>query len=203
MKACMKSLTPEIQEFLSHWSLWVSATSSFSVKSSGYRKLSSKEMWPLLSFIFISLQRQVLSTLSVLTLFHCLVKPLHEEQQRHDFSGVRKETGARGQKTRQTTFHVEFAFVHSLLYRNISHGTQNTRTSSIDITFQRWNIPRRSGNRNPSKSSTGVWKLARNQRQQYKRWLADNNVLLLVMFFTFVCHAVKILFSKWGYIWTV
>ena len=155
MKACMKSLSPEIQNFLSHWGLWVSATSSFSVKSSSYRKLSSKEMWPFLSFIFISLQRLVLSTLSVLH-FHSLVKPLHEELQRHETSGVRKETDARGQKTRQTTFHVKFAFVHSLLYRNISHGTQNTRTSSIDITFQHWNIPRRNGYRNPSKSSTGV-----------------------------------------------
>ena len=107
--------------------------------------------------------------------------------------GFRKETDARGQKTRQTTFHVKFAFVHSLLYRNISHGTPNTRTSSIDITFQLWNIPRRNGNRNPSKSSTGVWKLARNQRQPFKGLLADNNfvlVVLLVMFFTFICHAV-------------
>ena len=152
-------------------------------------------MWPFLSFIFISLQRPVLSTLSVLTLFHSHVKPLLEEQQRHDISGVRKETDGRGEKTRQTTFHVKFAFVHSLLYRNISHGTQNTRTSSIDITFQLWNIPRRNGNRNPSKSSTRVWKLARNQRQPFKRWLADNKVLLRVMFSTFVCHAVKILFS--------
>ena len=130
------------------------------------------------------------TTLSVLTLFHSLVKPLLEEQQRHDISGVRKETDGREQKTRQTTFQVKFAFVHSLLYRNISHGTQNTRTSSIDITFQLWNIPRGNGNRSPSKSSTGVWKLARNQRQPFKRWLADNNVLSRVMFFTFVCHAV-------------
>ena len=195
MKACMKSLTPEIQDFLWNWSLWVSDTSSFSMKSSGYRKFSSKEMRPFLSFIFISLQRLVLTMLSVLTLFHSLVKPLLEEQQRHDFSGVRKETDGRGQKTRQTTFHVKFAFVHFLLYRNISHGTQNTRTSSIDITFQFCNIPRRNRNRNPSKSSTGVWTLARNQREPFKRWLADNDVLLRVMFSTFVCHAVKILFS--------
>ena len=145
-------------------------------------------MWPFLGFIFTSLQL-VLSTLSNLH-FHSLFKPLHEELQRHETSGVRKETDARGQKTRQTTFHVKFAFVHSLLYRNISHGTQNTRTSSIDITFQLWNIPRRNGNRNPSKSSTGVWKVARNQRELFKRWLLNNNVLLLVMFFTFVFHAV-------------
>ena len=156
MKACMKSLTPEIQDFLSHWSLSVSATSSFSMQRSDYRKFRSKEMWPFLSSIFISLQRLALTTLSVLTLFHCLVKPLLEEQHRHEISGVRKETGGRGQKTRQTTFHVKFAFVHSLLYRNISHGTQNTRTSSTDITFQHWNIPRRNGYRNPSNSSTGV-----------------------------------------------
>ena len=100
MKACMKSLSPEIQNFLSHWGLWVSATSSFSVKSSSYRKLSSKEMWPFLSFIFISLQRLVLSTLSVLH-FHSLVKPLLQELQRHETSGVQKETDGRGQKTRQ------------------------------------------------------------------------------------------------------
>ena len=145
-------------------------------------------MWPFLGFIFTSLQL-VLSMLSNLH-FHSLFKPLHEELQRHETSGVRKETDGRGQKTRQTTFHVKFAFVHSLLYRNISHGTQNTRTSSIDITFQLWNIPRRNGNRNPSKSSTGVWKVARNQRELFKRWLLNNNVLLLVKFFTFVFHAV-------------
>ena len=160
-------------------------------------------MWPFFSFIFISLQRLVLTTLWVLSLFYSVVKPLLEEQQKHDISGVRKETDGRGQKTRQNTFHVEFAFVHSLLYRNISHGTQNTRTSSTDITFQLWNILRRNRNRNPSKSSAGVWKLARNQRQLFKRWLADNNVLLLVMSFTFVCHEVKILFSKLGYTCTV
>lgn len=123
---------------------------------------------PFLSFIFTSLQRLVLSKLSVIH-FHSLVKPLLEELQRHETSGVRKQTDGRGQKTRQTTFHVKFAFFHSLLYRNISHGTQNTRTSSIDITFQLWNIPRRNGNRNPSKSSTGVWKVARNQRELFKR----------------------------------
>ena len=80
MKACMKSLTPEIQDFLSHWSLSVSATSSFSMQRSDYRKFRSKEMWPFLSFIFISLQRLALTTLSVLTLSHSLVKPLLEEQ---------------------------------------------------------------------------------------------------------------------------
>ena len=157
-----------------------------------------------MGFIFTSLQL-VLSTPSNLH-FHSLFKPLHEELQRHETSGVRKETDARGQKTRQTTFHVKFAFVHSLLYRNISHGTQNTRTSSTDITFQLWNILRQNRNRNPSKSSAGVWKLARNQRQPFKRLLADNNfvlVALLVMFFTFICHAVKILLSKWGYNCTV
>ena len=125
--------------------------------------------------------------------YRFFISILHEELQRRETSGVRKETDGRGQKTRQTTFHVKFAFVHSLFYRNISHGTQNTRTSLIDITFQLWNIPRRNGNRNPSKSSTGVWKLARNQRQPFKRLLADNNfvlVVLLVMFFTFICHAV-------------
>ena len=128
-------------------------------------------MRPFLSFIFISPQRLVLGRYRFLlfSITDSLVKPLLEEQQRHDISGVRKETDARGQKTRQTTFHVEFAFVHFLLYRNISHGTQNTRTSSIDITFQLWSIPRRNENRNPSKSSTGVWKLARNQRQPFKR----------------------------------
>ena len=123
---------------------------------------------PFLSFIFTSLLRLLLSTLSVLH-FHSLVKPLLQELQRHETSGVRKETDGRGQKTRQTSFHVKFAFVHSLLYCNISQGTQNTRTSSIDITFQLWNIPRRYRNRNPSKSSTGMWKLARNQRQPLKR----------------------------------
>ena len=75
MKASTKSLTPEIQDFLSHWSLWVSATYCFSMYSSGYRKWSSKEMWPFLSFIFISVQRLALTTLSVLTLFHSLVNP--------------------------------------------------------------------------------------------------------------------------------
>ena len=75
MKACMKSLTPEIQDFLSHWSLSVSATSSFSMQRSDYRKFRSKEMWPFLSFIFISVQRLALTTLSVLTLFHSLVNP--------------------------------------------------------------------------------------------------------------------------------
>ena len=40
----------------------------------------------------------------------------------------KKQTRTRGQKTRQTTFRVKFAFVHSLLYRIISHGTQAPST---------------------------------------------------------------------------
>ena len=48
-------------------------------------------MWPFFSFIFISLQRLVLTTLWVLSLFYSVVKPLLEEQQRMTSQGSEKK----------------------------------------------------------------------------------------------------------------
>ena len=99
---------------------------------------------PFLSFIFTSLQRLVLSTLSVIH-FHSLVKPLLEELQRHETSGVRKETDGRGQKTRQTTFHVKFACIaifHTELRiqehrRLISHSSSETFRDEMETEILR------------------------------------------------------------------
>ena len=80
-----------------------------------------------------------------------------------------KKADEQEKKTGQIAFHVKLAVVFSLLYRNNSRGTQNSRTSSIDITLYLWNIPRRNGNRNPSKSSAGVRKMARSHSQPFGR----------------------------------
>ena len=87
----------------------------------------------------------------------------------HMHERAEKKADEQGKKTGQIAFHVKLAVVCSLLYRYNSRGTQNTRTSSIDITFYLWNIPRRNGNRNPSKSSAGVRKMARSHRQPFGR----------------------------------
>ena len=82
---------------------------------------------------------------------------------------AQKKADEQGKKTGQIAFHVKLAVVCSLLYRNNSRGTQNTRKSSIDITLYLWNIPRRNRNRNPSNSSAGVPKMARSHRQPFGR----------------------------------
>ena len=101
------SLTQEIQDFPLHWSqcyfpVLVCNQHRFTLMFRlHFSSKATNDVTFFLSFILSpSLQRLILSTLSVITPFHSLDKLLHEEQQRYEALEVQREADKGVQKPR-------------------------------------------------------------------------------------------------------